>query len=544
MIRKSGHKRHQPLLWQRCRSLRSLRQAHARMVVAGFDSSPAAVRELIYCAAVLVPGALGYAHQLFDQILHPDLFTWNTLIRGSAHGPCPSDAVSLFVHMERHGNCRGVRPNKYTFPFLLKACVRLWSLSLGSQLHGKISKFGLDSDGFVRNALINFHANCGNLVVADTLFGGPARVDVVAWSAMVAGYARRGELDVARMLFDQMPSKDLISWNVMITGYTRRGEMDKARELFDLVPEKDVVSWNAMIAGYVECRTYEKAMDIYEEMLQVGEWPDEVTMLSLLSACAEIGVLDIGVRMHHSLLEMVHSRHVQFTVTLGNALIDMYAKCGSIEKALKVFRGMREMDISTWNSIIWGLAFHGHVEESLHLFKEMMRQEVRPDEVTFVSVLVACSHGGLVEDGRKCFSLMREYAIKPNIKHFGCMVDMLGRAGLLDEAFEFMEGMGIQPNPIVWRTLLGACRLHGNVQLAEHANKQLLRMNRDDSGDYILLSNTYAAMGKWDEVQKVRKLMDDRGVPKEAGRSLIEADNQELMHFLFDKRHPLNLYKR
>ncbi|MQL77349.1 hypothetical protein Taro_009751 [Colocasia esculenta] len=226
--------------------------------------------------------------------------------------------------MERHGNCRGVRPNKYTFPFLLKACVRLWSLSLGSQLHGKISKFGLDSDGFVRNALINFHANCGDLVVADTLFGGPARADVVAWSAMVAGYARRGELDVVRMLFDQMPSKDLISWNVMITGYTRRGEMDKARELFDLVPEKDVVSWNAMIAGYVECRTYEKAMDIYEEMLQVGEWPDEVTMLSLLSACTEIGVLDIGVRMHHSLLEMVHSRHVHFTVTLGNALIDMF----------------------------------------------------------------------------------------------------------------------------------------------------------------------------------------------------------------------------
>ncbi|CAL9054710.1 unnamed protein product [Musa banksii] len=497
---------------------------HALMVVTGFLSDASALRELLFSSAVSVAGAVPYALQLFDRIPRPDLFMWNTVIRGAAHTSTPSDAISLFARMER----AGTRPDKLTFPFLLRACTKLSESALGSQFHAKITKFGLESDSFVRNALINMHANCGDLAVADSLFDGSARRDVVAWSALIAGYARRGELTIARQLFDDMPSKDLISWNVMITACAKRGEMAMARELFDRVPEKDVVSWNAMIAGYVQCGEHDQAMEVFEQMHVAGEQADEVTMLSLLSACADAGVLDIGKRIHVSLMEMCSRNGL--STCLGNALIDMYAKCGSIQGAMEVFRGLREKDLSTWNSIVGGLAIHGHFEDSLYLFEDMLKKKLRPDEITFVGVLVACSHGGMVEQGKRYFCLMQnEYGIEPNIKHYGCMVDMLGRAGLLKEAFEFIDSMKIEPNPIVWRALLGACRIHGDVKLAEQANEQLLRMRNDASGDFVLLSNIYASRGEWGGVEKVRKLMHDRGVSKEAGCTLFDTDRSSIL---------------
>ncbi|KAK9107528.1 hypothetical protein Syun_023539 [Stephania yunnanensis] len=350
---------------------------------------------------------------------------------------------------------------------------RLSWVQMGRTLHGKVVRVGFESNTFVRNTLIHFHANCGELGVAKSLFDGCEERDVVAWSALTAGYARRGEL---------------------------AGEMGCARELFDEVPERDVVTWNAMIAGYVLCGGYQEAFEMFEEMRRAGERPDEVTMLSLLSACTDSGALDVGQRMHSSIMEISSG---SFGILLGNALIDMYAKCGSIEKALEVFRGMREKDVSTWNSIVGGLAYHGHAKATIDMFVEMRRQKFRPNEITFVGVLVACSHAGMLADGHKYFDLMRnEYSIEPNIKHYGCMVDMLGRAGLLDEAFKFVETMEIEPNPIIWRTLLGAC--------------------------------------EWDGSQKVRKLMDDRMVRKEAGRSIIDANNKELMKFLFDSKQKLD----
>ncbi|KAH7656396.1 TPR-like protein [Dioscorea alata] len=531
MIRKSGNKRHQTGIWHWCRSLRTLKQIHGLMVVRGFLSDPSALRELIFCSAISLPGAMYYALQLFDRIPDPDLFIWNTIIRGAAHTTTPLDAISLFARMERSF----ARPNKLTFPFLLRASSKLSSPFLGSQFHAKIVKFGFETDIFTKNALINLHANCGDLAVASSLFDDIARKDVVAWSSLVAGYAKRGQLDVARQLFDEMPCKDLVSWNVMITGYVKQGDMQNARELFDEVPQRDVVSWNAMIAGYVRCGSLKEAMKVFEEMHQAGERPDEVTMLSLLSACADSGALDVGEKIHQSILE-IYPRSTNLSISLGNVLIDMYAKCGSIDNAFKVFRGMREKDVSTWNSIIGGLAFHGHAEESISLFEEMRKKSTKPNDITFVSVLVACSHAGMVEDGREYFKLMRtEYGIEPNVKHYGCMVDILGRAGHLEEAFGFVKDMKFEPNAIVWRTLLGACRIHGNVELGECANEELLKLRKGASGDYVLLSNIYASMGEWDGVEKVRKLMDDRGVSKEAGCAQIEGENSELIRFLLRK---------
>ncbi|CAN6702499.1 unnamed protein product [Malus baccata var. baccata] len=535
MIRKrpndrSTNRQQRSSLWQKCTNLRALKQVHASMVVKGFNSNYSAIRELIFCSAMAISGTIDYAHQVFDHVSEPDNFLWNTMIRGSAQSQSPLNAVLLYTRMEN----RHARPDGFTFPFVLKACTKLSWVKMGMGIHGKVVRFGFESNTFVRNTLIYFHANCGDLRIASALFDDSAKRDVVPWSALTAGYARRGKLDVARRLFDEMPVKDLVSWNVMITGYAKQGEMESARKLLDEVPKRDVVTWNAMIAGYVLCGSNEQALQMFEEMRSLGEKPDEVTMLSLLSACADIGDLDVGQKIHTALLEMGSG---DMSIILGNALIDMYSKCGNIEGALEVFRRMRDKDVSSWNSVIGGLAFHGHSEESVNLFKEMRRLKVRPNEITFVGVLVACSHAGKVEEGRGYFNLMRNvYRIEPNIKHYGCMVDLLGRAGILNEAFEFIEKMEIAPNAIVWRTLLGACRVHGNVELGRRANERLLEMRRDESGDFVLLSNIYASRGEWQGVEEVRKLMDDSGVKKEAGCSLVEADNSALMHFLFDSK--------
>ncbi|KAL5981390.1 hypothetical protein ACLOJK_015445 [Asimina triloba] len=508
--------------WQRCSNLRSLKQIHAFMLVNGLflNSHLPSLRELIFSSALLLSCTIHYAHQLFDQITHPDVFIWNTIIRGSAQSSDPSKAISLYVRMERTSPT--TRPDNFTFPFVLKACAKLFSVSTGSQVHGKVLRLGFAADSFVRNSLINLHANCGDLDVARRLFDEASdKVDPAAWSSLTSGYARRGELETARRLFDEMPVKDLFSWNVMISVYAKHGQMEQARKLFDQILERDVVSWNAMIAGYVLSGSHQQALEVFEDMQRAGEQPDEVTLLSLMSACADSGALDIGRRIHASLVQEGPSRY--FSIIVGNALIDMYAKCGSIGETMEVFRGMRDRDVSTWNSVIGALAFHGHPEESIKLFEQMRREKMIPDEITFVGVLAACSHGGFIEEGRRYFEVMRcQYGIEPNIKHCGCMVDMLARSGLLKEAFEFAEAMKMEANAVIWRTLLGACRIHGNVELGERANERLLEMRPDQSGNYVLLSNIYASVGKWAGVEKVRRLMDDKGVQKEAGCSVME----------------------
>ncbi|XP_065856343.1 pentatricopeptide repeat-containing protein At5g15300 [Euphorbia lathyris] len=535
MIRKSYDKsssqRRRPSLWQSCTNLRHLKQIHATLITKGFNSDVSALRELMYSSAIAISGTIDYAHQLLAQIAEPDTFMWNTVMRGSAQSRHPLKAISLYPQMET----RGTRPDNYTFSFLLKACTRLEWRNTGSCIHAKIIRYGFLENKFMRNSLIYFHANCGDLGIARLIFDDSAEKDVVAWSALTAGYARRGELRVARQLFDEMPVKDLIAWNVMITAYVKRGEMQCARRLFDEVPKRDVVTWNAMIAGYVQNGDNQQALQMFEEMRNVGELPDEVTMLSLLSACTDLGDLEVGRKIHCSISNFNSGNS---SVLLGNALVYMYAKCGSIERALDVFRGMRVKDVLTWNSVIVGLAFHGDAEDSIKLFTEMQRlKNIKPDEITFIGVLIACSHAGKVEEGRRYFNLMQdEYNIEPNERHYGCMVDLLGRAGLLNEAFEFIDSMKIKPNAIIWRTLLGACTTHGNVELGRRANEQLLQMRRDQSGDYVLLSNIYASVGEWNGFEKMRNLMDVSGAKKVPGFSIIEAEERALMQLTFDSK--------
>lgn len=519
--------RHLHVTWQRCKTLRSLKQIHAVTIVNGFLSDTSLLRDLIYASAVSIPGAMHYAFKLFDQIRQPDLFMWNTMIRGASLSSTPSQSINLYVKMVRAGN----RPDNFTFPFLLRACTSLSAQCTGAQFHGTTVKLGFELDMFVRNALINMHANIGDLAIAYYLFSIHGRHDVVAWSAVVAGYARRGELDTAQKLFDEMPEKDAVSWNVMINAYAKNGKMDKSVELFNQTPRRDNVSWNAVISGYVKCGSHNKAAELFERMHQAGIRPDNITMLSLLALCTCTGSLDLGQKLHQFLLESFPRN--ELPVKLSNAIIDMYSKCGCTEKAVEVFESMEELDITSWNSIICGLALHGHTSKSLDLFEEMLKRKVQPHEITFVGVLAACSHGGLVNEGREYFHLMQnQYHIKPHIKHYGCMVDMLGRAGFLKEAYNFIKEMEIEPNVVIWRTLIGACRMHGDVELAEIANRELLRIKSTESGNYVLLSNIYTSMGEWRGARMVRNRMDKDGVNKEAGRAFVDTEKNDRNLFI------------
>ncbi|ONK60776.1 uncharacterized protein A4U43_C08F22490 [Asparagus officinalis] len=343
--------------WQ---SLGALKRFHGLMVVKGaLDSSPLISRSLLLPSLHLYflhrsSSVMEYALRVFGQIAEPNLSTWNAIIRATAHSSTPSLAITHFNQMM---NVSSSRPDGFTFLFLLKACVKLSSRPAGSQLHGMIVKLGLEPDAFVRNALINLHARCGDLCVARALFEDDeaAQKDVVARTSLVAGYAKRGQLDVASCLFDEAASVccgDTVLWNTMITAYASHGRMEDARRIFEQAPHRDVVSWNAMISGYARCGFHAKALGVYQEMGNVGMDADEFTVMSLLASCADCGDLEVGQRIHRSL--------VSFSGTMGllhgNAVIDMYAKCGSIDRALEVFKDMRERDVWTWNSIIGGLA--------------------------------------------------------------------------------------------------------------------------------------------------------------------------------------------
>ncbi|KAM0914354.1 hypothetical protein ACQ4PT_011553 [Festuca glaucescens] len=493
----------------------SLKQIHGNLVVKGITSRLQPLRDLLLACVASFHGSMDYARKVFDGIPHPDIFMHNVMVRGYAHSSAPAEAFALYRRVE----AAHLRPDGFTFCYLLRACTGLPGSCAGYQVHGTVVKLGLLKDAFVRNALINMHAKCGDLQVAGTLLDETGEGDVVAWSAVIAGHAARGELDIARQMFDNFQHKDLVCWNVMLAAYAKHGQMETASELLDRAPETDVVSWNTIITGYAAKGLLKEALEVLGEMKCAGWMPDEATIVSLLSCCANLGSLEAG--------RMVHSLHLEswpcISIILGNALVSMYTKCGDVQAAVEVFSRMKEKDVWTWNSIIGGLAFHGQAEQSIQFFKKMLEVGTCPNEVSFLCVLGACSHGGFVEDGQRYFSLMKDrYRIEPNARHYSCIVDMLGRAGLLDEAFAVLSSMRCEPGAVIWRTMLGACRIHGNATLGKLAREKLLQMNEDASGDYVMLSGIYASCGEWFGVETVRGSMDERGVRKVAGYAQVD----------------------
>lgn len=346
--------------------------------------------------------------------------------------------------------------------------------------------------------------------------------DSVSWNLMIGGYAKCRRLDEAEDLFERMPGKDVVSWSNLIAGHAEVGRIDSARRLFDEMPSRDVVAWNVMITGYVKNGRFVTALRLFSRMREDGNVsPDGATLAAALSAVSELGRVRDGIAIH----EFVERNRMPLDGKLGVALIDMYSKCGRLEDALRVFERSRR-SVDHWNAMIGGLAIHGYGRLALRLFREMERLSLRPDDITFIGVLSACSHAGMVKEGLACFEMMRrEYGLEPKVQHYGCMVDVLSRAGRLDEAWELIGAMPTEPNDVIWKTLLSACRGRGDTDMGLKVADVLLKgSTATSSGAYVLLSNIYAGVGMWGDARNVRKIMQERDLRKVPGCSWIEID--------------------
>ncbi|OVA00673.1 Pentatricopeptide repeat [Macleaya cordata] len=407
---------------------------------------------------------LDEARTLFEQMPERNVVSWTTMISAFSNVKLNEDALKYLILMHREG----VMPNMFTYSSVLKACDGLETLP---QLHCGIIKTGLDSDVYVRSALIDI-------------------------------YSKWGELDNGFLVFNEMATRDLIVWNSIIGGFAQNDNGDDALNLF-------------------------------KSMKRAGFPANQATLTSVLRACTGLVLLELGRQVH------AHVIKEEEDLILHNALLDMYCKCGSLEDADSVFERMIKKDVISWSTMIAGLAQNGRTVDALQLFESMKASGTTPNYITIVGVLFACSHAGLVEDGWYYFrSMKRLFGIDPGREHYGCIVDLLGRAGKLDEAVKFIHGMEIEPDAVTWRTLLGACKVHKNVEIATYAAEQILKLEPHDEGTYILLSNIYANSKRWEDAAEVRKTMRDRRVKKEPGCSWIEVAKEVHAFVVRDESHP------
>lgn len=453
------------------------------------------------------------------------------MIAGYAQNGHSEKALELFREMQSVG----LKPNVNTFTSILPACTNLGALDQGKEIHEEVIRSGFQSNVFVESALVDIYAKCGVLMDARRLFDKMYQRNAVSWTAIIAGYMQNRNADEALKLFEKMPKRDVVSWTVMIAGYAQNGHVDKAMELFREMPEPDVDSWTAIIAGYAQNGRNLEALKLFQEMKLSGMKPHSKTFVSILPVCANLAALEQGVEIHD---EIIRSGF-QSDVFVTNALMDMYAKCGNIEKARDLFNKMHRRTAVSWTVVISAYAMNGCGKDALRLFEQMQHSGMKPDDVTLVCVLSACCHAGLVDEGRKIFYCMKQcYLITPSMEHYGCMVDLFGRAGYLDEALDFINKMPIKPDATVWGCLLGACRVHNNIELGKQAAEHLFHLTPRSAAPYVLLSNIYAAAGMWDEIEKVRKMMRDRDVKKMPGCSWIEVNKQVHAFLVGDKSHP------
>ncbi|KAL6013040.1 hypothetical protein ACLOJK_003530 [Asimina triloba] len=481
---------------------------------------------MVSFSSLSASGSLEYARSIFETTTVKEPFLYNTMIRAYAQSLSPTEAIHLYNQMQH----RNIKSDNFTYPFVLKACAKVSgvegncgfdSLKKGAELHCRIIQVGLDSDTFVENSLIFMYSQGGSLDIARRIFDEMPVKTVVSWNTMIAAYDRCNDFMAADFLFENNPEKNVVSWNTMITRHVKSGNVVAASRIFDRMPERDVASWNGMMAGYIQSRNYHQALELFRQMQVNGVAPTEVTITSVLAACAETGALELGREIHGLLKQNM----LKIEGILENSLLDMYAKCGSLKQAQEIFDGMTTKNVICWNSMIVALAVHGHSEEALHLFSSMEKEaEVRPNRVTFIGVLIACSHKGLVDTG--CYYFQRmidEYKIRPDVKHYGCMVDLLSRWGLLNEAYNLINEIPFKTNSVLWRTLLGACRVYKNVELAEEVCQKIAELEPLKDSDYSLLSNIYAEAERWRDVEQVREKMIDLGILKKPGFSHIES---------------------
>ncbi|XVE84738.1 hypothetical protein DITRI_Ditri17bG0037000 [Diplodiscus trichospermus] len=510
-------KTHFASLIQSSETTLQLRQIHAQIFRRNLSSSTNLTTLLISVSSSLK--SIPYALSVFNHFHHKSIFLFNAMIRGLTENSHFQSSVTHFLLLLSNR----VRPDKLTYPFVLKSVAALGLRCLSLILHGRIIKSGVEFDSFVRVSLVEMYVKLEELSFALQVFDeSPERNksgSILLWNVLINGYCKMGNLGKAMELFEAMPERNTGSWNSLINGFMRNGDLDKAMQLFDEMAEKDVVSWTAILNGFLQNGDHQKAISMFFKMLEAGVRPNDLTLVSALSACAKVGGLEAGVRIHDYILE----NGFRLNKAIGAALVDMYAKCGNILSASKVFDETKEKDLLTWSVMIWGWAIHGYYGQAIQCFKKMMFSGIKPDGVVFLALLTACSHSGQVNLGLNFFESMRlDYSIEPTMKHYTLVVDLLGRAGRLGEAMKFIERMPVSPDFVTWGALFCACRAHKNIKMAELASLKLLQLEPKHPGSYVFLSNVYAAVGRWEDVERVRMLMQNRAVDKDPGWSYVE----------------------
>ncbi|KAG5515759.1 hypothetical protein RHGRI_036717 [Rhododendron griersonianum] len=543
-------------------------QVHCMVIKNGFEATTFVSNSLINMYSK--SGMVRDARAVFDSTENRDAVSWNGMIAGFVSNGLDMEALQVFYQMR----LAGVKLTQMIFGTILKLCATLKELGFARQLHSRVVKDGFDSDLTTRTALMVVYSKSSEMDDALRLFYTMRGVwNVVSWTAMISGYLQNGGVEQAVNLFCQMrregvrpnhftystaltahPTASLFQIHAqviktnyekspsvgtaLLDAYIKIGHTSEAAKVFVLIEEKDIVSWSAMLGGYAQLGDTEGAIKVFLQLAKDGVRPNEFTFCSVVNACASpIAAVEQGKQFHASSIKSGYNN----ALCVSSALVTMYAKRGNIVSANEVFKRQRERDLVSWNSMISGYAQHGYGKKALKVFEEMRFRKMEMDGVTFIGVISACTHAGLVVEGERYFNMMvKDHFINPTMEHYSCMVDLYSRAGMLGKAMDLVNMMPFPAGATIWRTLLAACRVHLNVDLGKLAAENLISLQPLDSAAYVLLSNVYAAAGNWKERAKVRKLMDERKVKKEAGYSWIEVKNKTYSFLAGDHSHPLS----
>eukprot|EP01018_Ginkgo_biloba_P030253 Gb_36839 [translate_table: standard] len=551
-----------------CEALQQGVQTHGFLIRRGFDSD-------IFVGTALVDmyakcGTAEIAHQVFDKIPIRNTVSWNVMIAGYAHNEKANEALKLFREMP----VAGVKPNLVTILSVLPIFGQLAALSQGKEIHNYVIRNGLELNIKVGTALLDMYAKCASVDLASYVFNRISQRNLVSWNAMIAACAQNTHVDEVFRLFSQMQLEgmkpdsftivsllwscahlaflqkgkeihtyiirsrlelDVFVGNALTDMYAKCGSIEVAYRVFDSMSIKDVISWNVIIVGYSQNGLLNDALKLFRRMQLEGVKPSPVTIASVLSACSQLAHMQHGKETHDYLIRS----GFESNVLVENTLVTMYARCGCIVYARQVFNKISEKNLVSWNSIISGYGMHGLADDVLALFNHMQLAGMKPDHITFIAVLSACSHAGLVDKGWEYFnSMSQDYGVTPTVEHYTCIVDLLGRAGHLDQAKDFIRKMPLKPDAHVWGSLLAACRIHCNIELGEYVAQHLLELEPENSGYFVLLSNIYAAAGRWNDVAKMRATMKDRGLKKSPGCSWIEVNRRVHAFLVGDRSHP------
>ncbi|KAL8534504.1 hypothetical protein ACS0TY_010500 [Phlomoides rotata] len=516
--------------------IKTLKKIHARIISDPHlcsDTSLAIKLMRAYAAC----GKPNVTRKVFDKIPERNNVICNVMIRSYVNNHFYEDAILMY----KSTLASGVAPDHYTFPCVLKACSASDNVRFGVQMHCPAVKKGLDLTLFTGNGLIAMYGKCGKLVDARQVFDEMPYKDIVSWNSMVAGYAQNGRFDEALEVCKEMEllgikpdSGTMASLSPAVTDTSEENVLF-VKKIFSNMAKKELVAWNVMIAMYMNNSMSSEAVDVYSQMEARGIEPDAITIASVLPACGDLSAVSLGQRIH----EYIERKRLRSNLSLENALIDMYAKCGSLIEARKVFDEMQIKDVISWTSMMSAYGRSGKGHEAIELFSKMQELGLAPDSIAFVSILSACSHAGLLSEGQEYYRLMiEEYHIVPRLEHSTCMVDLLGRAGRIDEAYAHIKQMNVEPNERVWGALLSACHVYNDMDIGVLAADHLFQLAPQQSGYYVLLSNIYAKARRWKDVTLVRSIMKERRIKKIPGVSNVELRDQVHTFLAGDRYHP------